>query len=407
MFQMWRYSSYRRIPVSGQKYQCKACHKFGHFTTMYFQKKQTTSKPRRPRVHQLQADAVYAKESALYGHLEEDSTSEDSFCLQVKIKCTMDKKQEVPRPMHLITSLAYRLKPHHTRNLYLKARLDTCMDVNLMPASVYKFVFNDLKMQKLASSNLQVGTYTTDTVKIVGSCKFYLVHPDTKKLMEVTFYVAMNDGSVLLSCKTTLLVGQIQPRSRLDYLPPRPNLITSSADHPKKTKAVLNVQKQEVAAQTPAARREIPELITSKEMIMHEYLDVFEGISTFLGPSYHIQIDPSIPPKQTPCCPISVHLKVFQQEINKMLQAGILAPVNDATPWINSFVLVKSKDKLGNLKLLICLDPTNLNKAITREPYHFRTPEYMAHLLADACIMTVYDCKKDIGIRSLMKLHLS
>ena len=29
---------------------------------------------------------------------------------------------------------------------------------------------------------------------------FYLVHPDTKKLMDVTFIVAVNDDSVLLSC---------------------------------------------------------------------------------------------------------------------------------------------------------------------------------------------------------------
>ena len=77
-----------------------------------------------------------------------------------------------------------------------------------------------------------------------------------------------------------------------------------------------------------------------------------------------------------------------------MLQAGVLAPVYEATPWINSFVLVESKDKLGKLKLHICLDPNNLNKAIKREPYHFRTPEDIAHLLADACVMTVCDCKK-------------
>ena len=77
-----------------------------------------------------------------------------------------------------------------------------------------------------------------------------------------------------------------------------------------------------------------------------------------------------------------------------MLQAGVLAPVHEGTPWINSFVLVESKDKLGNLKLCICLDPTNLNKAITREPYHFRMPADITHVLADACIMTVCDCKK-------------
>ena len=65
-----------------------------------------------------------------------------------------------------------------------------------MPASVYKLVFKDPDLKKLASSSLGIGTYTTDTVKIVGSCVFYLVHPDTKKLHEVTLFVATNDGSV-------------------------------------------------------------------------------------------------------------------------------------------------------------------------------------------------------------------
>ena len=42
--------------------------------------------------------------------------------------------------------------------------------------------------------------YTADTVKIIGSCTFDIVHPDTKKLVPVTFYVANNDVSILLSC---------------------------------------------------------------------------------------------------------------------------------------------------------------------------------------------------------------
>ena len=260
-----------------KKYQCKACHKFGHFTSMCYQKKQAYSKNRKPKAHQLQAGIGHAQGSASYDHLDDDSTSEDSFCLQIKIKQKQAKEQRVPKATHLITNLAYRLQPHHHRNLYLRARLDTCANVNLMPASMYQLVFKDPKMQKLTPSDLQVGTYTTDSVKIVGSCKFHLVHPDTKRLLETTFYVAMNDGSVLLSCKTTLLLGLIQPRSRLDYLPPRASLITSSADHPKKMKAVLHTQKkpvatqrkqQDVTTQMPAVKEKGPKLITSKEMIM-------------------------------------------------------------------------------------------------------------------------------------------
>ena len=87
-----------------------------------------------------------------------------------------------------------------------------------------------------------------------------------------------------------------------------------------------------------------------------------------------------------------------------MLQAGVLKPVHEATPWIKSCVFVEGNDKSGNLKLRICFDQTNLNKAIMREPYHFKTPEDIAHLLVDACIMTVCDCKRDTGISSLMRL---
>ena len=194
-------------------------------------------------MHQLQAGTVYTKDSAICSQFEDDSSSKDSFCLQVKVKHTQANLQRIPRPNHLITNLAYRLKPHHTRNLYLRARLDTCADVNIMPASVYRLVFQNPSMKNLSPSNLDIGTYTTDTVKIVSSCMFYLVHPDTKKLMDVTFFVAWNDGSMLLSGKTTIFHGMIQPRTRLDYLPPRANLITSSADHPKKSKAIFCVPK--------------------------------------------------------------------------------------------------------------------------------------------------------------------
>ena len=58
----------------------------------------------------------------------------DSFCLQVKVKHTQANLQRIPRPTHLVTSLAYILKSRHTRDLYLRARLDTCADVNIMLA---------------------------------------------------------------------------------------------------------------------------------------------------------------------------------------------------------------------------------------------------------------------------------
>ena len=87
--------------------------------------------------------------------------------------------------------------------------------------------------------------------------------------------------------------------------------------------------------------------------------------------------------------PVPIHLKgAFKTKIDKMLKAGVLKPVQESTLWINSFVLVKGTYVQGKPKLWICLDPTNLNKAIIREPYHFKTREDISHLLADSTVMT-------------------
>ena len=150
----------------------------------------------------------------------------------------------------------------------MRARLDTCANVNIMPACVYKVVLHDQELLKLAPSKLEISAYTTNTVKFVRSCVLYLVHHDTKCLQEVTFYVASNNGSVLLSCATTLALGLTQPCTRLDYPSTRASLITCSADHPKKTKTQVNVHvsKQESTVCNWKGIEHKP--ITSKEQIL-------------------------------------------------------------------------------------------------------------------------------------------
>ena len=84
-----------------------------------------------------------------------------------------------------------------------------------MPSSMYRLGFKDSEMKKLAPSSLKRGTYTTDTGKIVGSFMFYLVHPDTEKLMDVTLFVAVNDGSILLSHKITLMLRDDTTKNKI------------------------------------------------------------------------------------------------------------------------------------------------------------------------------------------------
>ena len=121
-----------------RKFQCKTCNNYGHCTSLCYKKK-------------------VSFKSGICSQASDLTSSDESFCLQVQIQCTQ-ANTKIPTPHNLITNLAYRLKPHH-----LRARLDTCANVNIMPASVYKLLFQDPDCKKLAHSKLEIGTCTTNS----------------------------------------------------------------------------------------------------------------------------------------------------------------------------------------------------------------------------------------------------
>ena len=93
----------------------------------------------------------------------------------------------------------------------MRARIDTCANVNLMPVSVYWLLYKDPDCQKLAPRNKsKIKTCTTERIQIVGSCNLFVLHPDTKCLMEVTFQVTSHEDSVIVSCAASFELGLIQ-----------------------------------------------------------------------------------------------------------------------------------------------------------------------------------------------------
>ena len=109
-----------------------------------------------------------------------------------------------------MTNLVYHLQLHQKRNQYLHARLDTCADVNLMPMAIYCLMFKDPDLRKLTPSHMEIETYMNDVVKIIGTCQFYLLHPESKQLIKVIFFVTKENRSVLLSCRTIMELGLIK-----------------------------------------------------------------------------------------------------------------------------------------------------------------------------------------------------
>ena len=104
-----------------KNYQCKVYHKYGHFSSLCYHKKNQAhheSNLRIPMAHQLNTGPVYVHDSSICSHSKE-SSSDESFCLQLQVQCNQIEGKKVPSPIHLITNLAYRLKLHHNRDMYL------------------------------------------------------------------------------------------------------------------------------------------------------------------------------------------------------------------------------------------------------------------------------------------------
>ena len=137
------------------------------------------------------------------------------------------------------------------RTKFHRAKTDTCSNVNVMLVCVYKLIYKDPDCVNLAPSNKDgILTYTTEKIKIIGSCELLVVHPNTKCFKEVKFQVVSHEGRVIVSCTTSIDLTLIQPHSELkDRVLDCSRLIYSCADDPGKhtyKKAKPNASKTEV-----------------------------------------------------------------------------------------------------------------------------------------------------------------
>ena len=111
--------------------------------------------------------------------------------------------------------------------------------------------------------------------------------------------------------------------------------------------------------------RRIREQIDRKEQIHEEYADVFKGMGLFPGAPYKLNIDESVRPVIHGPRSVPVHLLTeYEKQIKEMITMDVVEKITHHTPWVNSIVLNSKKREDGTVKLRICLDPTDLNKAI-------------------------------------------
>ncbi|KAI0207756.1 hypothetical protein LSAT2_007579, partial [Lamellibrachia satsuma] len=117
------------------------------------------------------------------------------------------------------------------------------------------------------------------------------------------------------------------------------------------------------------------------------YEDVFTGVGELEHP-YHIELKEDVQPvvQATRKLPYT-RVESLKKALDKLERDGIVADVEQPTPWVNNLVITEKRN--GSLRL--CLDPKPLNRAIKREQFEIPTPEDVQSRLAGKKVFSVID----------------
>ncbi|XP_053391905.1 uncharacterized protein LOC123552774 [Mercenaria mercenaria] len=100
-----------------------------------------------------------------------------------------------------------------------------------------------------------------------------------------------------------------------------------------------------------------------------------------LPKKHHIEIEKDAKPV------VKLRSRV-KDELDRMLEEGIIVKENEHTDWVNNMVTVVKP----NGSLTICLDPSDLNKCIKRPHYPLKTIEDVVTRIPNAKVFSKLDC---------------
>ena len=129
--------------------------------------------------------------------------------------------------------------------------------------------------------------------------------------------------------------------------------------------------------------------IKSTEDLIKKFTDRFQGIGQFPG-EYTIRLhDNAQPVIHAPRkCPISIHPNV-KAELDMMVKLGVVTLVDEPTDWVSSVAYAWK----ASGELHICLDPCDLNNAISRDHQHTPTVDEVAYEFDHSKYFTKLDAR--------------
>ena len=142
-----------------------------------------------------------------------------------------------------------------------------------------------------------------------------------------------------------------------------------------------------------------PGTVSSKtvEDLKKLYPNSFDSLGSLKG-AYNIRVDPTVKPATHARRKVPIESKeAIDKELDYLIEEEIIMEQVEPTPWVSSVTFPRKP----NGEVRVCLDPSNLNKAIIREHHKPMTVEEIAHELAGATVYTKAD-----ALKAFLQIHL-
>ena len=257
------------------KYQCRKCHKYGHITS------KCLTKPQNATVNSVEEVNALAAFTQSPDSIQADIFNDSMDDMYICTVNTNKPKKRVFADLQLAT-LSKAPK-------YLKVRLDTAADISMMSKSVYQQLYDDPQCEQLAPVTTNTVMHDHSTADVLGKVTVNILKDN--KQYSIPFQVVPYEASTLLSCEQVTKHGLVIILEQ-KQTPKNAVIYGSSVDIKYVNFLQCNKSKQ---TNWHTGGESVKQPLASLDEIKVQYKDIFEGIGTFPGKPYHINIDPSVP----------------------------------------------------------------------------------------------------------------